>query len=273
MVISDAAVVSRIRDGESDAFALLFERYHERCARLAMRLLGDPDDAADAVQDAFVRAYLSLDSYQERDRFSSWLMCIVANRCRSASDAARRRAAIAGEWIGTHVEAMDSSHAPDAQRERDHALAQHLSNALGALPDATRSVVLRKYAEGLSYEEISADTGVAVSALKMRVARGSAQLRRTLVSAGITVAAIAFVFVTHTRGTRGTREPRAATTVVCDTLRAMMRDTLGAATRDSLIPPGRCADGAAAQSPARASRDAYGPAHGSAYRPPPQPEF
>src|SRR5665213_1086700 len=123
MVISDAAVVSRIREGESDAFALLFERYYERCARLAMRLLGDPDEAADAVQDAFIRAYLSLDSYQERDRFGSWLMCIVANRCRSATDAARRRASVAGEWMRGH---SDHIHGADMNREGDHALAQRL---------------------------------------------------------------------------------------------------------------------------------------------------
>lgn len=242
MVISDAVVVNRIREGESDAFALLFERYHERCARLAMRLLGDPDDAADAVQDAFIRAYLSLDSYQERDRFSSWLLCIVANRCRSASDAARRRASVAGEWMRAHADPMSGG---EPCIEADHALAQRLKEALGTLPDATRTAVLRKYGDGLSYEEISADTGVAVSALKMRVARGSAKLRRTLVGAGITLATVALIFATHTRDSR---KPRTATIVVCDTLRAIMHDTLGAATRDSLLPAGRCAEDARALS-------------------------
>ncbi|HEY5087048.1 MAG TPA: sigma-70 family RNA polymerase sigma factor [Gemmatimonadaceae bacterium] len=259
MVISDAAVVSRVRGGESDAFALLFERYYERCARLATRLLGDPDDAADAVQDAFIRAYLSLDSYQERDRFGSWLMCIVANRCRSTTDAARRRANVAGEWMRAHA---DLAHSTELPREGDHALAQHLDDALDTLPDATRSVVLRKYGEGLSYEEISADTGVAVSALKMRVARGSAQLRRTLVGAGITAATVALIFVTHTRETR---QPRAATVVACDTLRAIMHDTLGAATRDSLLPPGRCDDNAQALSREQRLR--------ATHEPPTKPEF
>jgi RNA polymerase sigma-70 factor (ECF subfamily) len=242
MVISDAAVVSRIREGESDAFSLLFERYHDRCARLALRLLGDPDDAADAVQDAFIRAYLSLDSYQERERFGSWLMCIVANRCRSASESARRRANVASEWMRAHT---DPVHAADSCREGDHALAQRLSDALGALPDATRAVVLRKYEEGLSYEEISLDTGVAVSALKMRVARGSAQLRRTLLGAGVTLATAVLIMATHTRQPSRSRP---ATIVACDTLRAIMHDTLGAATRDSLLPPGRCGDEARALS-------------------------
>ncbi len=253
MVISDAAVVSRIRDGESDAFALLFERYHDRCARLAMRLLGDPDDAADAVQDAFIRAYQSLDSYQERDRFGSWLMCIVANRCRSATDTARRRANMAGEWIRAHGESTLST---ELNYERDHALTQRLDDALGALPDATRTVVLRKYGDGLSYEEISADTGIAVSALKMRVARGSAQLRRTLVGAGVTIAALTLITFSHSRESS---KPRAATVIACDTLRAIMHDTLGAATRDSLLPPGRCVDSTAALHRERRLDDARDP--------------
>jgi RNA polymerase sigma-70 factor (ECF subfamily) len=234
MVISDAAVVSRIRGGESDAFALLFERYREPCARLATRLLGDPDDAADAVQDAFIRAYLSLDSYQERDRFGSWLLCIVANRCRSAREAARRRAATAGEWMRSCQDAASNG---GASHDADYALAQRLDEALADLPEQTRSAVLRKYGEGLSYSEISADTGVAVSALKMRVARGAAQLRHALVGAGITIATVVLIFASHARETR---QPRTVTVVACDTLRAMMNDTLGTTTSDSLLPPERC---------------------------------
>ena len=247
MAISDAAVVDRVRHGERDAFALLFQRYHARCARLAMHLLGDSDDADDAVQDAFIRAYLSLDSYQERDRFSSWLLCIVANRCKSAADAARRRATAAGEW---GLSQPDLTHATDTHGDRDHALAHHLNEALGALPDATRAVVLRKYEEGASYAELSADTGIAISALKMRVARGSAQLRRTLVGAGISIVTVALIMVTHSHDSR---RPRTATLVACDTLRAIMHDTLGAATRDSLLPPGRC--GEASRAPARHQAD------------------
>src|SRR5690348_1977323 len=97
-LLSDAAVIGRVRSGERDAFALLVERYHARCVRLAQRLLADPDEAEDAVQDAFIRAYRSLDRYEERERFGAWLLCIVANRCRSASARAARQARVAGEW-------------------------------------------------------------------------------------------------------------------------------------------------------------------------------
>src|SRR5665213_3063602 len=109
---------------------------------------------------------------------------------------------------------------------------------------------------------LSADTGIAVSALKMRVARGSAQLRRTLIGAGVTVATIALIMVTHSRETN---KPRAATVIACDTLRAIMHDTIGAATRDSLLPPGRCDDDT------RTMR--HEPAIRGAHEPDSKPEF
>ncbi len=235
MVISDAAVIGRVRAGESDAFSLLVERYHDRCARLAEQLLGDPDDAADAVQDAFIRAYNSLERYQERDRFGSWLMCIVANRCRSATDTTRRRANVAGEWCRAHADPAVSSSGSTC--ERDYALAERLMQALLALPPETRVAVVRKYADDMSYEEIAAITGVGISALKMRVARGSAQLRRALIGAGVTLAAIALVLVTH-RSPRSDARP--VTMTACDTLRTLMRDTLSQSVRDTLLPAAHC---------------------------------
>ncbi len=237
MVTSDAAVIDRVRGGDSDAFALLIERYRDSCARLALRMLGDPDDAADAVQDAFVRAYLSLDRYEERERFGSWLLCIVANRCHSSADRARRRSRLASEWWHAYSDSRSDQHAQG--HERDHALALRLSAALAALPAATREALVKKYANDLSYDEISSDTGVTVSALKMRVARGSAQLRKALASAGVTAAAISIVLATHAPRKS---EPRAATVIACDTLRAIMRDTLPRAAADSMLPADRCAD-------------------------------
>jgi RNA polymerase sigma-70 factor (ECF subfamily) len=231
MVISDAAVIGRIRGGEPEAFALLVERYHTRCARLATRLLGDADDAADAVQDAFVRAYLSLDRYEERDRFSAWLLRILANRCHTMALAARRRAHVAGEWCRTY--ASDDVHEIEPG---DHALADRIARALDTLPDGTRDIVVRKYAREWTYEELAADTGASVSALKMRVTRGSAQLRRVLAGAALTTVAALLVVATH----RPHTEVRRSTTIACDTLRTLMHDTLSRSVRDSLLPPGRC---------------------------------
>lgn len=240
MMTSDAAVIGRVRAGDPDAFSLLVDRYHERCARLAMRLLGDSDDAADAVQDSFIRAYNSLDRYQERDRFGSWLMCIVANRCRSATETSRRRADLAGEWWHMHAEPETSSgetSSDAASCGRDHALAERLSAALSELPPGTRTAVVGKYAQEMSYEEMAAATGIGVSALKMRVARGSAQLRRVLAGTGVAVVTVTLIFAAHRPRNV---DPSPVASVACDTLRSLMRDTLSQSVRDTLLPAAHC---------------------------------
>ena len=84
----DAADVQRVLAGDVDAYAALVDRYYDRCARFAIRMLGNRDDAEDALQATFLRAYRALNRYQERDRFSAWLYRILVNQCRSV--AARR---------------------------------------------------------------------------------------------------------------------------------------------------------------------------------------
>src|SRR5580765_6829273 len=84
----DAADVRRVLAGDVDAYTKLVDRYYERCARFAIRMLGNRDDAEDALQATFLRAYRSLGKYQERDKFSAWLYRILVNQCRSI--AARR---------------------------------------------------------------------------------------------------------------------------------------------------------------------------------------
>ena len=238
---SDAAVIGRVRAGEHEAFALLVERYRARCVRLARRLLADPDEADDAVQDAFIRAYRSLDRYEDRQRFGAWLLCIVANRCHSASARAARRARVASDWWDAQRCVAGESIAPS---DDDPALATRLAAALDALPAPTREVVVQRYAHELSYEEIAGRTGLGVSALKMRVSRGSAQLRRALVAAGVTAAAVATIVIARQPRDRVAR-PAAA--IACDTLRTLMHDTLASPMHDSVLTlPARCSDAHAA---------------------------
>src|SRR6185436_15141374 len=84
----DAADVQRVLAGDVDAYAALVDRYYDRCARYAIRMLGNRDDAEDALQATFLRADRALNRYQERDRFTAWIYRILVNQCRSV--AARR---------------------------------------------------------------------------------------------------------------------------------------------------------------------------------------
>jgi RNA polymerase sigma-70 factor (ECF subfamily) len=168
----DDAVVRRVRAGDVEAFALLVDRYHARLARYAVHLLGDRAEAEEQVQEAFVRAYRSLDRYEEREQFGPWILRILVNRCRSALARNARRSAAAAAWA---QDASESSVALDQS-----GLREELAAALARLPGEQREAVVLRYAQDLGYEEIAAITGVGISALKMRVKRGCERLRLLL---------------------------------------------------------------------------------------------
>src|SRR5690349_1864268 len=80
---SDAALVARTLAGDLDAYAALMSRYRDAFGRYAIHMLGNAEDAQEAMQDSFVRAYRALGSCREPDRFGAWLFRIVVNRCRT----------------------------------------------------------------------------------------------------------------------------------------------------------------------------------------------
>lgn len=171
--MDDAALIVRILDGDRESFRVLVDRYHEDCRRLAARLLGNRDDAADAVQETFIRAFRGLGDYREREQFRSWLYRILVNRCRTI---ALRRARHEARFVSEPLAERQAVDRPG----RDGELRDALQAALRDLPESLREAVLLKHGEGLDYREMSRITGVGVSALKMRVKRGCEALRPRL---------------------------------------------------------------------------------------------
>jgi len=176
---SDAAIVRRVLAGDAEAYAALVHRYADRCARYAVRAVGNREDAEEAVQDAFVRAYRALADYEERERFSAWLFRILINQCRSAAQRAARREqtfpALDLETIGGGGALAATTSHDEEYAERDR-----LARALATLRPEQREAVVLRLGEELTYDEMAAVTGAGVSALKMRVARAVARLRELL---------------------------------------------------------------------------------------------
>jgi len=179
VTITDAEVVARVVAGETDAFAVLVERYYDRYARYAVQLVGNREDAEEAVQDAFVRAYAALPRYEERERFGGWLLRIVVNECRTVA-ARRRRHDYRFPDLDSAAWGAAERGVAEQHPEEVAALREELARALARIPIEQREALLLKYAEGLSYDEIAAVTGAGTSALKMRVKRACARLREIL---------------------------------------------------------------------------------------------
>jgi RNA polymerase sigma-70 factor (ECF subfamily) len=174
----DGDLVRRVLDGEPDAFGRLVARYRDRLGRYAMRMLGNPADAEDVLQETFIRAYRSLGRCNDPERFGPWVYGILVNRCRTlgAKRARRDRVQIADDVV------LARAAAPGDHAE-NHALRQTLEWALARVSPTLREAFLLRYVEDLSYEEMADVTGASVPALKMRVSRAREELRRLLVEA------------------------------------------------------------------------------------------
>lgn len=173
-VVSDADLVRRILAGDVASFTVLVDRHASACLRFATRMLGTREDAEDATQETLMRAYRALGSFDDRMSFRTWLFSILVNRCRTAMLRRTRR------------ERRIQSNGSEIERASVESTASmlelqvELTRALDALPAELREAFLLKHVEQLEYEEMAAITGRGVSALKMRVQRACARLRRDL---------------------------------------------------------------------------------------------
>ena len=172
--MTDASLVRRTLEGDARAFTLLVDRHVQPCLRFATRMLGCRHDAEDATQEALLRAYRALASYEATTPFRTWLFAILVNRCRTSLLQRGRYA----RRVATDSELLAGATAPDAATAME--LRIEIERAVGALDTEQREAFLLKHVEQLSYEEIAAVTGVGVSALKMRVKRACERLQHLL---------------------------------------------------------------------------------------------
>jgi len=171
---TDAQIVERVLRGDAELYAELVQRYRDRYARYALHMLGNREDAEEALQDAFTRAYRSLARCEDPERFGAWLFRILVNRCRTmGARRGRRLRTFVSDDLALYEAAEDHPAERNAWREE-------IERALGRLRPEQREAFLLKYVEELGYDEISRLTGAGVSALKMRVMRACDRLRELL---------------------------------------------------------------------------------------------
>jgi RNA polymerase sigma-70 factor (ECF subfamily) len=170
---SDLELVHRAQRGDLPAYAALIARHRVSLERYALHLLGQREDAEEALQDTLLRAYRSIGQCAQPERFRAWLTRILINRCRTALT---RRAPAARLTVGDA--ALDRV-TVDHPAQRD-GWPEEIQLALATLQADSREAFLLKHVEGFSYEEMVELTGASVPALKMRVSRACEQLRRQL---------------------------------------------------------------------------------------------
>jgi RNA polymerase sigma-70 factor, ECF subfamily len=165
---SDADLVSRAQAGRLDAFEELVRRHRLAAYRVALRMLGDENDAEDATQEAFVQAWRNLGGFRADAAFSTWMYRIVTNRCLNMLRARRR------------TEPLPEGHEAPASRPDRIAEArwqvEDLKRAIIRLTPEQRAPLILRELEGCSYEQIAETLELSIPAVKSRLHRARLEL-------------------------------------------------------------------------------------------------
>jgi RNA polymerase sigma-70 factor (ECF subfamily) len=173
--LSDPILVTRAKDGDARALNALCERHAPRIERLALHVLGDPEDARDAAQDSLAKLVVRIRQFRGESQFATWLHRLVLNTCK---DVARARAARRTEPLllddrpARDGDPVSAATAAETRRE--------LGRCLAELPPAQARVVAMKDFLDVGFAEIASATGLPIGTAKCYAHRGRASLRERL---------------------------------------------------------------------------------------------
>jgi RNA polymerase sigma-70 factor (ECF subfamily) len=184
----DRALIARAQQGDVAAFRQLVERHQRRAFAIALSLVRDENDARELVQDAFLRVYRGLNSFQGGSSFFTWLYRIITNlsidlirkpgRQLADIDEARFESDESQEAEFPLLSRVDGSDPLDVVRRRE--IAGRLQAALDALPPYHRGVIVMREIEGLSYEEMATAMGVSKGTIMSRLFHARQKLQKAL---------------------------------------------------------------------------------------------
>ena len=175
--LSDTVLIQRILQGDAAAERELYDRHVDRIYRLAYRMTGDPTQAEDATQDAFIRVFDRLEDYRGEGAFGGWLHRIATTVI--LGQLRRRKRVRTWEQADDElVQAVGATVPPDPDLRR------HLDRAVAHLDDNHRLVFVMHDVEGYTHGEIAAAMGTPVGTAKARLSRARGRLREMLLGPG-----------------------------------------------------------------------------------------
>jgi RNA polymerase sigma-70 factor (ECF subfamily) len=195
---TDEELVARFRDGaDMGVFKILVRRYQNRVYSMAMRTLGNNEEAEEVVQETFLKVHQSLDKYRQNALFSSWLFRIAHNQCMDVMRMKKRRLDSqmvpfdpqlggssgddAGSDVGRETVVQLADRGPDPAQSLDiREQSQIVEESLGRLPEAQRMVLILHDMQGLSYQQIAEIVGTSIGTVRSRLHYGRIKLRELL---------------------------------------------------------------------------------------------
>ena len=170
---NEAEIVARVLKGDRQSYALLVDEYKSPIYNLAYRMTGNLEDADDLTQETFIRAYQYLWRYDTSKKFFTWLYTLALNLIRNHFK--KNKYNKSSEELSANLLA-DKNPSPESELIET----QEISVYLLRLEDESRALLIMKFHQGLTFEEIAQITGKSISAVKMRIYRGLEKLKELL---------------------------------------------------------------------------------------------
>lgn len=187
--ISENDIIKKVLGGDANAFEALVLRYEKTVYNIALRMVGDRDDAADMTQDAFIKAYNSLSSFRGDSKFSVWLYRITTNVCLDFLRSKSRRQQVSLTVGDDDDDADVQLDIPDTEADPERQLMKKLGmqaveEGLRSLPDKQRQILVMRELGGMSYDEIGRELSLEEGTVKSRIFRARKRLCAFLLDSG-----------------------------------------------------------------------------------------
>jgi RNA polymerase sigma-70 factor, ECF subfamily len=174
--VDEASLIEQFKDGDPSAFERIVQTYQDRIYNLCRYLLGNSQDAEDAAQDVFLKAYRKLEDFRPESSLYTWLYRIGVNTCLDYKRKWRPEP-LKNETLAEELPSEDPN--PE-RRYQSMEIDRAIRSALDRLSTNFRAVIVLKEIEGLAYEEIAEVLNISVGTVKSRISRTREELRRIL---------------------------------------------------------------------------------------------
>jgi RNA polymerase sigma-70 factor (ECF subfamily) len=175
---NEAEIVARARSGDNVAFEMLVTEHQAYVFNLALRVLGNEQEAEDTAQEAFLRAWQALPNFRGQSRFGTWLYRIVTNLCYNRLPGLRRELAAIGEEEIAERADRQAGKLDDSLEASERRAWLH--RQIDSLPESYRLLVMLRYQRDLPYEEIASITSLPMGTVKTGLFRAKERLRSAL---------------------------------------------------------------------------------------------
>ncbi len=177
----DLNLIDRFNKGDSSAFGEIVNKYQDKIYNLCRHMLGNADDAEDAAQDVFLKAYQALPKFQPNASLYTWLYRIATNTCIDYKRKPVWESLFGSTEEGEKIIHDLASDAPSPEKlYQSKQIDKALQECLGKLSSKLRAIIVLKEVEELSYEEMSETLDISIGTVKSRIARAREELQKCM---------------------------------------------------------------------------------------------